>query len=138
VSFGRYITSTGEAQYPAQSVNTLGQANAGPRVGPLVINEINYHPPVAGDEFIELKSITNGALVLYNQAFPSNTWRLNCVGFDFPTNTQIAPNGIVLLVGSDPTAFRTKYAVPSAVPIFGPYSGTLQGGGESLAIQRPD
>ena len=138
VSFGRYITSTGEAQYPAQLVNTLGQPNAGPRVGPLVINEINYHPPVAGDEFIELKSTTNGALFLYNQAYPSNTWRLNGVGFDFPTNTQIAPNGIVLLVGSDPAAFRAKYGVPPGVPIFGPYLGKLQGGGESLAIQRPD
>jgi hypothetical protein len=138
VSFGRYIISTGEAQYPAQSLNTLGGANAGPRVGPLVINEINYHPPAGGDEFLELKSITNGALFLYNQAYPSNTWRLNGVGFDFPTNTQIAPNGLVLLVGSDPAAFRAKYAVPSSVPIFGPYPGKLQGGGETLAIQRPD
>ncbi len=138
VSFGRYVTSTGEAQYPAQSVNTLGQTNAGPRVGPLVINEINYHPPAGGDEFIELKSITNGALPLYNIAYPSNTWRLNGVGFDFPPNTQIAPNGMVLLVGGDPVTFRAKYAVPSGVPIYGPYPGKLQGGGETLALQRPD
>jgi Lamin Tail Domain/CotH kinase protein/Chitobiase/beta-hexosaminidase C-terminal domain/PA14 domain len=138
VTFGLYIISTGEAQYPAQSVNSLGEPNAGPRVGPLVINEINYHPPADGDEFIELKSITNGALFLYNQAYPSNTWRLNGVGFDFPTNTQIAPNGIVLLVGSYPAAFRARYAVPSGVPIYGPYPGKLQGGGETLALQRPD
>jgi hypothetical protein len=138
VTFGRYITTTGEAQYPAQTVNTLGQPNAGPRVGPLVINEINYHPPVGGDEFIELKSLTNGALLLYNTAYPSNTWRLNGVGFDFPTNTQIAPNGLLLLVNSDPAAFRTKYGVPASVPIYGPYSGKLQGGGETLALQRPD
>ena len=138
VSFGRYIISTGEAQYPAQLVNTLGESNAGPRVGPLVINEINYHPPAGGDEFIELKSITNGVLLLYNPAYPSNTWRLNGVGFDFPTNTQVAPNGLLLLVGSDPAAFRAKYGVPSEVPIFGPYPGKLQGGGENLAIQRPD
>jgi hypothetical protein len=138
VSFGRYIISTGEAQYPAQLVNTLGQSNAGPRVGPLVINEINYHPPAGGEEFLELKSITNGALFLYNQAYPSNTWRLNGVGFDFPTNVQVAPNGLLLLVGSDPAAFRAKYGVPAGVPIFGPYPGKLQGGGENLAIQRPD
>jgi hypothetical protein len=138
VSFGRYVISTGEAQYPAQLVNTLGQSNAGPRVGPLVINEINYHPPAGGDEFIELKSITNGALPLYHAAYPSNTWRLHGVGFDFPTDVQIAPYGLLLLVGSDPVAFRAKYAVPSDVPIFGPYPGKLQGGGESLAIQRPD
>jgi hypothetical protein len=138
VSFGRYITSTGEAQYPAQSLNTLGQTNAGPRVGPLVINEINYHPAAGGDEFIELKSITNGALLLYNTAYPSNTWRLNGVGYDFPTNVQIAANGLLLLVGSDPAVFRAKYGVPASVPIFGPYPGKLQGGGESISIQRPD
>jgi hypothetical protein len=138
VSFGRYVISTGEAQYPAQLVNTLGQPNAGPRVGPLIINEINYHPPAGGDEFIELKSITNGALLLYNTAYPSNTWRLDGVGFDFPTNVQIAANGLLLLVGSDPAAFRAKYGVPAAVPVFGPYPGKLQGGGETIAIQRPD
>jgi hypothetical protein len=138
VSFGRYVNSIGEAQYPAQLANTLGYTNAGPRVGPLVINEINYHPPVGGDEFIELKSITNGALPLYNTAFLSNTWRLNGVGFDFPTNVQVAPNGLLLLVGTDPATFRAKYGVPANVPIFGPYSGKLQGGGESIAIQRPD
>ena len=138
VCFGRYVISTGEAQYPAQLVNTLGQTNSGPRVGPFVINEINYHPPIAGDEFIELKSITNGVLPLYNAAFPTNTWRLNGVGFDFPTNIHVAPNGLVLLVAADPTAFRAKYAVPSSVPIFGPYPGRLQGGGETLALQRPD
>jgi hypothetical protein len=138
VSFGRYIISTGEAQYPAQVVNTLGASNAGPRVGPLIINEINYHPPAGGDEFIELKSITNGTLPLYNLAYPSNTWRLNGVGFDFPTNTQIAPEGLLLIVSSDPTAFRTKYGVPSGIPIFGPYPGKLQGGGETIALQRPD
>jgi hypothetical protein len=138
VSFGRYVISTGEAQYPAQIVNTLGQTNAGPRVGPLVINEINYHPPIAGDEFIELRSITNAVLPLYNTAYPTNTWRLNGVGFVFPTNIQVAPNGLVLLVAGDPTAFRSKFAVPSSVPIFGPYPGRLQGGGETLSLQRPD
>jgi hypothetical protein len=138
VSFGRYLISTGEAQYPAQLINTLGQSNAGPRVGPLVINEINYHPLSAGDEFIELKSITNGVLRLYDPANPSNTWRINGIGFDFPANTQVAASGLVLVVAGDPTAFRTKHSVPTTVPIFGPYSGRLQGGGETLSLQRPD
>jgi hypothetical protein len=50
----------------------------------------------------------------------------------------VAPNGLVLLVAGDPAAFRTKYTVPPAVQIFGPYSGRLQGGGETLSVQRPD
>jgi len=138
VSFGRYVISTGEAQYPAQLSNTFGQTNSGPRVGPLVINEIHYHPPVAADEFIELKSLTNGFLPLYNIDYPSNTWRLNGVGFDFPTNVHVAPNGLVLLVAGDPAGFRTKFGVPASVPIFGPYPGHLSGGGETISLQRPD
>jgi hypothetical protein len=138
VSFGRYIISTGEAQYPAQVANTLGATNAGPRVGPVVINEINYHPPPGGDEFVELLNITNVSVPLYNTAFPTNTWRLHGVGFDFPTNTTIGPNGLMLLVAIDPATFRAKYAVPGGVPILGPYSGSLQGNGETISLQFPD
>ena len=138
VSFGRYVISTGEAQYPAQSVTTLGRANSGPRLGPLVINEINYHPVIAGDEFIELKSITNAALPLYDPAYPSNTWRLSGVGFAFPTNVVVAPGGLVLLVADDPALFRARHSVAQSVPVLGPYPGRLQGGGETLSLQRPD
>jgi hypothetical protein len=138
VTFGRYVISTGEAQYPGQLANTLGVSNAGPRIGPLVINEINYQPQPGGDAFIELKSITNGVLRLFDPSHPTNTWRLNGVGFDFPTNTVVAANGLLLVVQIDPAAFRAKYSVPSEVPVFGPYPGKLQGGGETLALQYPD
>jgi hypothetical protein len=138
VSFGRYLVSTGEAQYPAQLANTLGGANAGPRVGPVVINEIHYHPALGGDEFVELKSITNGPVKLYDTNYPTNRWRLNGAGFDFPTNVEIPANGLLLVVGGDPVAFRLKYGVPAGVQIFGPFAGALQGSGETLALQRPD
>ena len=71
MSFGRYVNSTGEAQYPAQIANSLGATNAGPRVGPVVINEINYHPAPGGDEFIELLNISNAPVPLYDPAFPT-------------------------------------------------------------------
>jgi hypothetical protein len=138
VSFGRYVISTGEAQYPAQLVNTLGGSNTRPRVGPVVINEIQHHPDVGGDEFIELKSITNSTVKLYDPNFPTNTWRLSPLGYSFPTNATIATNGLLLIVPIDPATFRAKYGVPGAVPIFGPYSGVLQDSGETLALQRPD
>jgi hypothetical protein len=138
VSFGRYVNSIGEAQYPAQLANSLGATNAGPRIGPVVINEIQYHPAPGGDEFIELKNITNVAVNLYDPSFPTNGWKLNGVGFDFPTGSQIAANGLALLVAGDPAAFRAKYGVPAGVPIFGPYAGSLQGGGETLSLQQPD
>jgi len=138
VAFGRYIISTGAAQYPAQRLNTLGSANAGPRVGPVVINEIHYHPPPGGDEFVELKSLTNIAVKLYDQLYPTNTWRLHGAGFVFPTNAEIAPNGLAVVAALDPTFFRAKYSVPAEVPVWGPYVGRLQGSGEALALQCPD
>ena len=138
VSFGRYIISTGEAQYPAQLINTLGATNAGPRVGPVVINEIHYNPPLGGDEFIELLNITNVAVPLYDPAFPTNKWKLNGVAYDFPANTTLAPNGLMLLVAIDPATFRSRYGVPGSVPILGPYPGSLQGNGETISLQFPD
>jgi hypothetical protein len=42
------------------------------------------------------------------------------------------------LVGTDPAAFRLKYNVPAAVPVFALYPRVLQGGGETLSLQRPD
>src|SRR6266545_929315 len=138
VTFGRYVISSGETQYPASAANTLGSANTGPRVGPVVINEIRYHPAVGDEEFIELKSVTNALVKLYDPNYPTNTWKLNGVGFSFPMNVEIPANGLLLVVGSDPATFRTKNNVPQSVPIYGPFPGALQNGGETLALQRPD
>lgn len=138
VSFGRYVISTGEPQYPAQIVNTLGATNAGPRVGPVVINEINYHPAAGGDEFVELLNLSNAPVQLYDPLFPTNTWKLNGVGFNFPTNVTLGANGLTLLVSTDPATFRAKYGVPASVPILGPYPGALQGNGETISLQFPD
>src|SRR5207344_2486777 len=44
VSFGRFLNSVGEEQFPAQIAQTPNVVNAGPRVGPVVINEVHYHP----------------------------------------------------------------------------------------------
>ncbi len=138
VTFGRYTISTGEIQYPAQKQNTLGAPNAGPRIGPIVINEIHYRPPTGGDEFIELKSVTNGVVRLYDPLSPTNTWRVSGISFSFPPNVEVAPHSLLLLVSIDPATFRSKYSVPAGVPIFGPYAGRLQGGGEIVALQFPD
>jgi hypothetical protein len=138
VTFGRYVNRVGDVQYPAQIANTLGGTNAGPRVGPAVINEIQYHPAPGDEAFVELKSVTNGPVKLYDPNAPTNTWRINGLGFSFPTNTEIPPQGLVVLAAGDPVAFRTRYGVPLTVPVFGPLGGALQNNGETLALQRPD
>ena len=138
VSFGRYLTGTGDAQYPASAANSLGAANTGPRVGPVVINEICYHPSLGAEEFVELKNITADPVKLYDPSFPTNTWKLSGAGFRFGPNVEIPGNGFLVLAGADPVVFRLKFNVPPEVPVFALYPGVLQGGGETLALQRPD
>jgi hypothetical protein len=36
------------------------------------------------------------------------------------------------------TSFRSKYGLPVSVPIYGPYTGKLDNGGESIELFRPD
>jgi len=166
VSIGRYVTSVG-SDFTALSRRTFGRdnpdtsdefrmgtglPNAYPKVGPIVISEIMYHPPDNGtndnvaDEFIELRNITGASVPLYDPAFPTNTWRfLDGVTFTFPQGVDIPPNGEVLVVSFDPvnapavlSAFRSKYSIDPAVPVYGPYGGKLDNGGESLELYKPD
>ncbi len=51
-SFGKYVTTTGDVQYPAQKSLTNGALNSGPQVGPVVISEIMYNPAAGGDSFL--------------------------------------------------------------------------------------
>jgi hypothetical protein len=138
VSFGRYTNSVGEILYPALKDITLRAANSGPRVGPIVINEIQYDPTVAGDEFIELKNITANAIPLYDPSHPANTWRIDGVAFRFPTNVIIPPNGIIIVSGAEPELFRSHAKLPPEIAIYGPFTGNLQDNGELIELLRPD
>ncbi|HVY69944.1 MAG TPA: lamin tail domain-containing protein, partial [Verrucomicrobiae bacterium] len=137
VSFGRYVNSAGEIQYPAQSALSLGQVNAGPRIGPVVINEIHYHPLDGEVEFVELKNITSAPVPLFDADSPANTWRVSGFDFSFPSNTTLAPKGLALVVASDADAFRSRYHIAASVPVFGPANGALQNDGETIQLTRP-
>lgn len=138
VSFGRYTNSIGEILYPAQRSVTLGTVNAGPVVGPIVINEIQYHPNGSGDEFVELKNISGSPVKLFDEAFPTNTWRLGGIDFAFPENVEIPANGLVVVSGIEPAAFRARANLPANIAIYGPFSGDLQNNGELIEVLRPD
>ena len=51
-----------KSNFPRNSRRTPEAANAGPRIGPVVINEIHYHPDAGDDEFVELRNITASAV----------------------------------------------------------------------------
>lgn len=124
--------------FTAQKSPTPGARNSGPRIGPVVISEIHYHPDPAGDEFIELHNISAQPVRFFNPAFPTNTWRVSGLGYTFPTNITLPAPGALLIVGIDPAVFRAKYQIDPDVLVVGPFGGNLQDSGERLELQRPD
>lgn len=138
VSFGRYVNSIGEVHFPRQINRTLINPfiNSGPLVGPLVINEIMYFPYAGYDEYIEIRNLTASAVSLEGPS--GTTWRIGGIGYNFPAGQSVPANGYALVVGIEPAVFRTKYGIPAQVPIFGPYSGTLQDNGERLSLEQSD
>jgi hypothetical protein len=138
ISFGRYVNSAGEEFYPSQLTLTLSNVNSGPRIGPVVISEIHYHPATNGDEFVELFNLTGNPVPLYHTTYPTNAWKLGGIGYDFPTNVTLASNATLLVVATNPASFRAKYNLPTNVLIFGPYTGTLQDNGENLELLASD
>lgn len=152
VSFGRHFISTGAEHFVAQSANTPGGSNAGPRVGPVTIMEIMYHPPdLSGGidntarEFIELRNNSASVVSLFDPLYPTNTWHLRgAADFNFPAGFQLAAGESVLLVSFDPTdttqsnSFRTQYSVPALTRILGPLSTSLDNSSGSVRLLRPD
>ncbi len=137
VSFGRYLTSTGIYDFVAMDSNTPGSDNAYPKIGPVVINEIMYHPDPNGDaEYIELYNITNADVNLYDEE--SNPWKFtDGIEFTFPADVDIPAYGY-LLVAKDMNAFGSEYSsVPGDVQIFEWQSGNLDNAGEQVQISMP-
>jgi hypothetical protein len=152
VTYGRYVTGDGLEHFVTQKVNTLGTANAGPRIGPVVINEIMYAPPPLGldsdsmDEYIELRNISDQPAPLFDPLHTTNTWQLQgAVQFAFPLGVTVAPGSYLLVVPFDSIYdpvmlnwFRSRYGVDANAPIFGPWSGHLDNAGERVALYMPD
>jgi len=167
VSFGRYITSDGRVEFVPMSERTFGvdnpmtveefrmgdgSPNAYPKVGPVVLSEIMYHPPDLGgldntrDEYIQLKNITPNPVPLFDPEYPTNTWRLrNAVDFDFPQNITLPPGGTLIVVSFDPIAepamldaFKAVYALTTNAIILGPWSGKLANSSETIELKKPD
>jgi hypothetical protein len=138
VAFERYVNSVGDEFFPMETSLTFGTNNSSPRIGPIVFNEIHYHPAPGGDEFVELINIGNGVAPLFDPANPTNTWKVGGLGYTFPTNITVGPAQLLLLVATNPASFRVKYNVPATVQILGPVSGALDNNGERLSLQAPD
>jgi len=168
-SFGRVLTSVGTdftalsglsfgtavtAQSPTNQLSLFrtgtGAPNTGPRVGPVVISEIMYHPLPTGTnedpnaEFIELHNLSGGPVPLYDPLHTTNGWRLrDAVSFQFNASHTVPAGGYLLVVGFDPatngaalTAFRARYGTNGA--LVGPWSGRLDNAGDAVELVAPD
>jgi hypothetical protein len=142
VAFGRYYKgSTDNYNFVAMSENTPGAANAYPKVGPIVINEIMYNPGSGNqnEEYIELHNITPEPVTLYRYD-KSEPWRFtDGIEFVFPSDPVVTiPAGGYLLLVKDLAAFAARYGdAPAGVQVLGPYDGQLQNGGEKLDLSMP-
>lgn len=150
VSLGRIPTSVG-VDFWAQQTSSLGAANGSPRVSPVVVSEIQYHPPdLPGQnddyEFIEIQNVSASPVNLFDPAYPTNRWRLrDAVDFTFPPQTTLAPGERVLVLGFDPATntvdraqFLAAYSIAPGMRLFGPYGGQLDNNGDSVELVKPD
>ena len=142
VSFGRYYkASTDNYNFVMLDANTPGSANADPKVGPIVINEIMYNP-IFGDqsqEYIELHNITSSEVTLYDSA-QELPWKFtDGIDYTFPDYPGLTiPAGGYVLIVKDVTAYIDEYGFPPfGVTILGPYTGDLSNGGEKLELSSP-
>ncbi|MCB0216269.1 MAG: lamin tail domain-containing protein [Caldilineae bacterium] len=115
-----------------------GAPNAAPKVGPVILSEIMYHPAAGGLEYVELQSVASTPSLLHAPSQPESAWRFNQgIDFVFPEGALLAAGGRALVVPIDPERFRGQHGLPAELPIFGPYAGRLANEGEALALARP-
>jgi len=138
-TFGTLISPTMPAGYLAEFRTGRGGTNSDPLVGPVVVRRIQYFPDDGGDEFIELESIHPVTVPLFDPNFPTNTWRIRGgADFDLPQGISLEPAARLMVVGTDPAAFRTRHQIPASIPVVGPWTGSLADGGDQVVLYKPD
>ncbi|MBN2474882.1 MAG: lamin tail domain-containing protein [Pirellulales bacterium] len=143
-SSGRWPNGEGGFYPMAAPTLTPGAGeNSGPRIGPLIINEVMYHPRDPGDlvnpsdlEYIEIYNPMAETVDLAG-------WQLRGgVEFDFEANTVLAPREALAVVRFDPAdaelleTFEAHYGVKPWVDIVGGYGGSLSNRGDSVRLMR--
>jgi hypothetical protein len=145
IAFGRFQKSTGAFNFVAMSANTSGAVNAYPKVGPIVIAEIMYHPQTNGDaEYVELKNISDSAVTLYD-FITNEPWRLvddaddSGLEFYFPTTPVTMISGQTILLIKNEAAFKSEYGTDSldGITYYEWTDGSLSNGGEKPELQAP-
>jgi hypothetical protein len=136
-----YKASTDSYNFVAMQTPTPGAANSAPRVGPIVISEIMYHPAGNGDsEYIELLNVSNASVTLYDVT-TGKAWRVSDgIEFEFPANSPLTmlPGQRVILT-KNINQFNAAFGafVPFGTKVFEWDTGGLDNGGETVQLNRP-
>jgi len=152
-TFGRVPDGSGRVAPMSQP--TLGAANSDPRVGPLVITEINYEPAAPSPaalavdpsltaahlEFIEVHNRSASTVNLTNSRLVGGST------FNFAPGATLGPGQTVVIVSFNPAttggatraaAFRAHYGISGSMAIVGPFAGAFDDLGARLEVQIPD
>ncbi len=115
----------------------LGEANAQPLVGPVVMNEIHYHPTAGESEFIELRNTGPMTVTLRPEDGEAFGMALTAgVRFVFPPGATLAPQSYALITGDEPRTFRLRHNLGDDVQVHGPFHGQLADDGECVVVSR--
>jgi hypothetical protein len=141
VTLGRYEKSGGTYNFVALSTATPGAANAAPQIGPVVINEIMYHPDAPADaEYVELLNTSSSPVTLYD-ATEQAPWRFaDDLGVELllPTNPPVTlAAGEYLLLVKDLSQFSSKYTPAAGVKILAWTMGNLADSTSKIQLSKP-
>jgi len=136
VALGRLPQGSGEL-FPLVAP-TLGTTNASPRIGELVITEVMYNPADgAGDQDLEYLEVFNrGATTLELAAYRFT----DGISFAFPAGATLPPGATAVVTPFAPDdfakadAFHERYSLGDTVVLYGPWTGSLDNGGEAIAL----
>jgi hypothetical protein len=131
VSTGRY--PNGAPTWFELAARSPGQANTGPIIRDIVINEIMYNP-ISGnsvDEYVELHNKGESPVDVGGWQFSDG------IDYRIPPNTIIPTNGF-LVIAKSLTNMLAKYPQLNPQNTKGDYDGNLANGGERIALSRPD
>lgn len=136
-SVGRYPNGSGE--WYNLAARSFGASNGPPRIGPVVLNEIMYHPGpstnLAVYEYIELLNTGTTTEDLQD-------WSLDeAVDFTFPVGTLLAPHATLVIAAISPTdsaALATFQAQYGPITPLGPWAGRLNNAGDIVRLLRAD
>jgi hypothetical protein len=137
VSFGRY-TKSAAAGYDVDFVSMTTttevppNTNSTPKVGPIVITEIMYHP--AGNnyaEYVEIKNISGGTVILDDWLLTDETGGIE---YYIPSGTNLT-SGSYLLLAKNEVALNEEFSPVGTVLEW--VEGRLSNAGEKIQISKP-